>query len=173
MTWKRFPHHWPFVRGIHQTPVVYPCKVSVVYNFDIFFDVSWTSCWKTPLRSCEVPANILSHENTSHGKEGLAPKLIFHNVFFINLPYKQGEKCNSAPCKHYPANDYCNLTYVVPRDFWRSRQSFWITSYTYTFSQKCNNKSEEPGPWASANTVMVKFGSSLYTWPASERSIHG
>ena len=29
MTWKRFPHHWPFVGGIHQSPVGFPQRMAM------------------------------------------------------------------------------------------------------------------------------------------------
>ena len=33
MTWKRFPHYWPFVRAIHE----FPHKAPVVWSCDFFF----------------------------------------------------------------------------------------------------------------------------------------
>ena len=37
--WRHFPRHWPFVKGIHQSPVNFPHKDhSVTRRFDIFFD---------------------------------------------------------------------------------------------------------------------------------------
>ena len=37
--WKHFPHYWPFVRGIHQWPVDFLHKGSVMRS-DVSFDVS-------------------------------------------------------------------------------------------------------------------------------------
>ena len=37
MTWKRYPHHWLFVRGIHWLNVLFPHKTSVTPSFDNFF----------------------------------------------------------------------------------------------------------------------------------------
>ena len=34
--WKHFPHHWPFVREIHWSPV--NSQRPVTQNFDVFFD---------------------------------------------------------------------------------------------------------------------------------------
>ena len=36
--WKHFPRYWPFVRGIHQSPVNSPHK-PVTRSFDVFFDL--------------------------------------------------------------------------------------------------------------------------------------
>ena len=37
--WKHFPRYWPFVRGIHRSPVNSPHKWSVTQSFDVFFDL--------------------------------------------------------------------------------------------------------------------------------------
>ena len=61
--WKCLPHYWPFVRGIHRSPVDSPHKGSVMPMFGVFFDISLNRMsnkhsicrWlKTPLRSCEI-----------------------------------------------------------------------------------------------------------------------
>ena len=38
LKWKHFPHYWPFVRGIYQSPVGSPHK-GQSQSFDVFFDV--------------------------------------------------------------------------------------------------------------------------------------
>ena len=38
--WKHFPHRWPFVWGIHRSPMNSPHKGQ--WRFDIFFDLSWS-----------------------------------------------------------------------------------------------------------------------------------
>ena len=35
MAWKRFPHYWPFVRGIHWSPMDSPHTGPVTWNFDV------------------------------------------------------------------------------------------------------------------------------------------
>ena len=35
--WKQFPRYWPFVRGIHRSPVNSPHKGQ--WRFDVFFDL--------------------------------------------------------------------------------------------------------------------------------------
>ena len=37
--WKHFPRYWPFVRGIHQSPVNSPLQRQVTRSFDVFFDL--------------------------------------------------------------------------------------------------------------------------------------
>ena len=37
--WKHFPRYWPFVRGIHRSPVNSPHKVPVTRSFDVYFDL--------------------------------------------------------------------------------------------------------------------------------------
>ena len=34
-----FPRHWPFVRGIHRSPMDFPLQRPVTRSFDIFFDL--------------------------------------------------------------------------------------------------------------------------------------
>ena len=37
MTWKRFQHYWPFVRGIHRSPVDSPHKWTVLMSLYVLF----------------------------------------------------------------------------------------------------------------------------------------
>ena len=37
--WKRLPRYWPFVWGIHRSPVNSPQKRPVTRSFDAFFDL--------------------------------------------------------------------------------------------------------------------------------------
>ena len=37
--WKHFPRYWPFVRGIHRSPVNSPHKGPVTRSFDVFFEL--------------------------------------------------------------------------------------------------------------------------------------
>ena len=39
MTWKCFLYYWPFVRGVHLSPVDSAYKGSMMQTFDISFDV--------------------------------------------------------------------------------------------------------------------------------------
>ena len=59
MTWKRFPHHWPFERWIHQSPVDSPDKRPVIWSFVVSFTDGLnnplnkqSSCWKFKTRWC-------------------------------------------------------------------------------------------------------------------------
>ena len=37
--WKYFPRYWPFVLGIHWSPVKFPMQRPVMRGFDVYFDV--------------------------------------------------------------------------------------------------------------------------------------
>ena len=39
MNWKHFLRYWPFVRGIHRSPMDSPSQRPVTRNFDVFFDL--------------------------------------------------------------------------------------------------------------------------------------
>ena len=45
MTWKCFLHYWPFVWGIHRSPVDSPHKGPEMQRFDVFFCLFAISCW--------------------------------------------------------------------------------------------------------------------------------
>ena len=58
--WEHFPRYWPFVRGIHRSPVNSPSQRPVTRSFDAFFDLrlnkrlgkqSWRRWFEMPLRS--------------------------------------------------------------------------------------------------------------------------
>ena len=40
MTWKRLKHYWPFVMGIHRSPVDSRHNGRVMYSFEAFFVIS-------------------------------------------------------------------------------------------------------------------------------------
>ena len=59
--WKHFPRYWPFVRGIHRSPVKFPTQRPVTRSFDVFFDLrlnKWLSKqswgWWFETRSCPL-----------------------------------------------------------------------------------------------------------------------
>ena len=56
--WKHFPHNWPFVSAIHQSPVNSPHKGPVMQSFDVFFILAWTICWT----NIWVASDIRCHE---------------------------------------------------------------------------------------------------------------
>ena len=65
--WKHFPRYWPFVRGIHRSPVNSPHKRPVTRSFDIYFDLrlnkrlsKQSRCWwlETPSRSLWRHRNV-------------------------------------------------------------------------------------------------------------------
>ena len=40
MTWKRFPHYWPFVRGINRSLAGFPITQAVMRSFSVFFGMN-------------------------------------------------------------------------------------------------------------------------------------
>ena len=62
--WRHFPRYWPFVRGIHRSPVNSPHR-PVTRSFDVFFDLQWWGWWiETPScplwRHCNVTEDLSS-----------------------------------------------------------------------------------------------------------------
>ena len=78
--WKHFTRYWPFVRGIHWSPVNSPAQRPVTQSFDVFLDPcqnkrlvkqSWGWWFEMPSRSlwchCNViPVYVMGFE-VSHG----------------------------------------------------------------------------------------------------------
>ena len=67
MTWKHYLHYWPFVRGIHWSPVDSPHKGSVMQSFHVSFDASLNKLLKKQLRDrwnemswCSFDVTIIS-----------------------------------------------------------------------------------------------------------------
>ena len=65
--WKHYLRYWPFVRGIHRSPVNSPHKGPATRSFDVFFDLNpnkqlskQSSRWwfETPLHSLWRHSNI-------------------------------------------------------------------------------------------------------------------
>ena len=59
--WKHFPHYWPFVRGIHRSPVNSPNKGQWRGALDVFFDLSkqsWGWWFETPSDSLWRHCNV-------------------------------------------------------------------------------------------------------------------
>ena len=65
--WKHFPRYWPFVRGIHRSPVNYPHKgqwrgslmFSLIYALNKWLNIQWWGWWfETPSRSLWHHCNV-------------------------------------------------------------------------------------------------------------------
>ena len=83
MAWNHFPHYWPFVRGIHQSPVASPYKGPVMRTFGVSFVAGFNkllskqkSCQWYELPWCHCNANWSS--NTQH----LAVSFFFFEKIF-------------------------------------------------------------------------------------------
>ena len=61
--WKPFPRYWPFVRGIHRSPVTgeFPAQRAVMRSFDVFFDLRLSKRLSKQLRGwwLEMPSRTL------------------------------------------------------------------------------------------------------------------
>ena len=49
--WKHFPHYWPFVRGIHRSPVNFPHKGQWCGALMIYLIWTWINAW---VNNCEA-----------------------------------------------------------------------------------------------------------------------
>ena len=66
--WKHFPRNWPFVRGIHRSPVNSAYKWSVTWSYGVFFDLhlnKWLSRHRRR-RWFETPSRSLWHQNLTN-----------------------------------------------------------------------------------------------------------
>ena len=73
MTWKRLLHYWPFVGGIHRSPVDSPHKGLVVWSFGVSIGVRWTfKSWGV----CD-----LRRLNTYKSLQFPRPQLVVHAVY--------------------------------------------------------------------------------------------
>ena len=54
MSWKNFPHYWPFVRGIHWSLVVSSHKGRPMLNYDYSLLFALTSCWTNSQVACDL-----------------------------------------------------------------------------------------------------------------------
>ena len=63
MTWQRSPHWWPFVKGIHQSPVSSPYKGPMMQNFEFSLLLVWTDYWANSQVAGDLTA-IIRHTLT-------------------------------------------------------------------------------------------------------------
>ena len=59
MTWKRFPHYWPYVKEIHQSPVDFPSQKDSNAGFDVFLDVSLNNRFNKQPRLIEDAMTVM------------------------------------------------------------------------------------------------------------------
>ena len=64
MTWKRFLHYWPFVRGIHRWPVDSHHKGPVMRSFGVSFNVSLNKLLNKQSRGRWIEKSWLSFDVT-------------------------------------------------------------------------------------------------------------
>ena len=61
MSWKRFPHYWPYKRGNHRSPVDPPHTKGQWSGALVFPPLmsAWTNCWTNCLWGSQVNWNVL------------------------------------------------------------------------------------------------------------------
>ena len=102
--WKHFVRYWPFVRGIHWSPVDSPHKRPVTQSFDIFFHVrlnkrfsKQSKCWwfETQWRSLWRHCNgVISKSLIPHPTFGICRSKSILCVTILVL-YHQPSHCHS------------------------------------------------------------------------------
>ena len=86
--WKHFPCYWPFVRGIHRSPVNFPSQRPVVQSFDAFFDLCPNKRLSTQSRCWwfEMPSHLLwchcNEDNSTGNAADIHPWYEFKNQLF-------------------------------------------------------------------------------------------
>ena len=92
--WKHFPRNWPFVRGIHRSPV--DSQKSVTRSFDIFFDLrlnkrlskqSRRRSFEPQSRSLWRHCNAAAHKHNEARMIGLHLQTIFSTTFSLILSF--------------------------------------------------------------------------------------
>ena len=63
ITWKHFPHWWPFVMWIHWS-LVEPLKAPVMWSFYVFFVVSMNELWNKQSSCQRFEISYRSHDVT-------------------------------------------------------------------------------------------------------------
>ena len=101
--WKHFPSYWPFVRGIHQSPVNSPHKGQ--WRGALLFSLicAWTNGWVSNRHGCDLRRHRTHYDVTvmsaalvsGHGDNDVQTK---ENClcFWVFLRYSSCFSCNSA-----------------------------------------------------------------------------
>ena len=58
--WKHFPRYWPFVRGIHRSPLDFPHKVQWRWALMFSLICAWTNVWANTLVIWDTIAFIMT-----------------------------------------------------------------------------------------------------------------
>ena len=129
--WKHFPRYWPFVRGIHWSPVnstgEFPTQRPVTRNFDVFFDrrlnkrlnkQSWGWWFETPLRPLwrHCYAMLFDGQSKRHGTEQWNLRTTHLPVWYMHLIF----------------NVFSNTVYVfVSKDFDDKRSNLVVLIFFF------------------------------------------
>ena len=88
--WKHFPHYWPFVRGIHRSPVKSPHKGQWRGTLMLSLSCAWINDWMN---------NREAGDLTRH-----------HANYDVNVMFEHGFGCVSLwfdSCRLYPYHSGC------------------------------------------------------------------
>ena len=133
--WKHFPRYWPFVWGIHRSPVNSPHKGQ----------------WRGILMYAWINGWINNREARDLRREFSFPGTHFTDTFFITIQLRWKFRCTTnkeslqsqVVVKLYSTSqfiysaDQCHASAIeVPLDFVRSHRPSWIMSPEH---QKCSN----------------------------------
>ena len=77
LTWKRFLHHWPIAKGIHQSPTDSPHGGSVMRGGDVLMLLTWTNYW-TKYRLVDDLERYDSHVKMKYNRWEWGPLLNFN-----------------------------------------------------------------------------------------------
>ena len=86
--WKHFPRYWPFVRGIHRSPVNSPLKGQCHGALMLSFICAWTNGWVNQKRRWWIEMlsrSLWRHSNGNDSVEAL--KKIFFRVHVILIKH--------------------------------------------------------------------------------------
>ena len=101
--WKRFPHYWYFVMGIHRSPVGFPLQRPVIRTFGVSLMLAWkkksnkhpNSWWSETLwRSCDITVIISSNavSQVMQGQEAFECFPWLQVIFLHSIPLQNSNR---------------------------------------------------------------------------------
>ena len=112
--WKHFPRNWPFVRGIHRSPVNSPHKGQ--WRFDVFFDLclnkrlskqSWGWWFEMPSWLLWRQCNVLCYSTPPVSMKHIRRRYIH------------------VSSKHFSPREVNHILYIVASLFWHQLKGWW------------------------------------------------
>ena len=84
--WKYFPHYWPFVWGIHRSPVNSPHKGQWRGTLTFFFICAWMNGWVNTREAGDLRRHRAHYDVTVMSKLALRPKSFLIETFQLEHP---------------------------------------------------------------------------------------